>query len=78
MFWTTPIVYELRGVPERLQLLILMSPVSPFVDAYQEIFLYRSWPEATVWLMACAHAFGAFIVGALLFLAFEDRFTEQL
>jgi lipopolysaccharide transport system permease protein len=78
MFWTTPIVYELRTVPERLQLLILMSPVSPFVVAYQQIFLYRSWPEATVWLMACTHAFGAFIVGALLFLAFEDRFTEQL
>ena len=78
MFWTTPILYELRDVPERMQLLILMSPVSPFVVAYQQIFLYRSWPDATVWLMACAHAFGAFIVGALLFLAFEDRFTEQL
>jgi lipopolysaccharide transport system permease protein len=78
MFWTTPIVYELRDVPERIRLLILMSPVSPFVVAYQQIFSYRSWPEATVWLMACVHAFGAFIVGALLFLAFEDRFTEQL
>jgi ABC-2 type transport system permease protein len=78
MFWTTPIVYELRNVPERLQLLILMSPVSPFVVAYQQIFLYGSWPNATVWLMAIAHAFGAFMVGALLFLAFEDRFTEQL
>jgi lipopolysaccharide transport system permease protein len=78
MFWTTPIVYELRDVPERLQLLILMSPVSPFVVAYQQIFLYRSWPDATVWLVAVAHAFGAFMVGALLFFASEDRFTEQL
>ena len=40
MFWTTPIVYELRDVPERMQLLILMSPVSPFVVAYQQIFFY--------------------------------------
>ena len=55
-----------------------MSPVSPFVVAYQQIFLYRTWPDATVWLVAIAHAFGAFMVGALLFLAFEDRFTEQL
>ena len=55
-----------------------MSPVSPFVVAYQQIFFYRSWPDATVWLVAIAHAFGAFVVGALLFLAFEDRFTEQL
>ena len=78
LFWTTPIVYELRQVPERLQLLILLSPVSSFVVAYQQIFFYREWPAPTVWLMATAHALGAFVVGTLLFLAFEDRFTEQL
>ncbi len=78
LFWTTPIVYELRQVPERIQLLILLSPVSPFVVAYQQMFFYREWPDATVWLMASAHALGAFVVGTLLFLTFEDRFTEQL
>jgi homopolymeric O-antigen transport system permease protein len=78
MFWTTPIVYELHQVPERLRLLILLSPVSSFVVAYQQLFYYRTWPEPTVWLVASAHATGAFVIGALLFLAFEDRFTEQL
>jgi ABC-2 type transport system permease protein len=78
MFWTTPIVYELRQVPERLHLLILTSPVSPFVVAYQQIFYHRAWPDATVWLMASTHATGALVIGTALFLAFEDRFTEQL
>jgi lipopolysaccharide transport system permease protein len=78
LFWTTPIIYELRQVPERFRLLILLSPVSPFVVAYQQLFFYREWPDATVWLMASVHALGAFVVGALLFLAFEDGFTEQL
>ena len=78
LFWTTPIVYELRSVPERIQLPILLSPVSSFVVAYQQIFYYRVWPDATVWLIAGAHAVGAFVIGALLFLAFEHRFTEQL
>ena len=78
LFWTTPIVYELRQVPERFRLLILLSPVSPFVVAYQQIFFYREWPDATVWLVASVHALGAFVVGALLFLAFQDGFTEQL
>ena len=45
LFWTTPILYELRHVPERLQLLILLSPVSPFVVAYQQFFFYREWPD---------------------------------
>ena len=78
LFWTTPIVYELSQVPERIQLFILLSPVSPFVVAYQQMFFYRAWPDHAVWLAASAHAAGAFVIGALLFLAFEDRFTEQL
>ena len=78
MFWTTPIVYELRQVPERLRLLILMSPMSPFVVAYQRLFYYRQWPEPTLWLMAGIYAAGAFIIGATLVLAFQDRFAEQI
>ena len=65
-------------VPERFQMLILLSPVSSFVVAYQQLFFYREWPDATVWLVASAEALGAFVIGALLFLAFEDGFTEQL
>jgi homopolymeric O-antigen transport system permease protein len=78
MFWTTPIVYELRQVPERLRLLILMSPMSPFVVAYQRLFYYRQWPEPTLWLVAGIYAAGAFIIGATLILAFQDRFAEQI
>ena len=78
LFWMTPIVYELGQVPERFQLLILLSPVSPFVVAYQQMLLHRSWPEPTVWLMASVYAIGAFAIGALLFLALEDQFMEQL
>jgi ABC-type polysaccharide/polyol phosphate export permease len=52
--------------------------MSPFIVAYQQIFYFREWPDATVWLMAVAFAIGAFVVGALLFLAYEDGFTEQL
>ncbi len=78
LFWLTPIVYELDRVPERLRLLILLSPMSPFVVAYQKLFFFREWPEATVWLVAVTYAVGAFVVGVTLVLAFEDRFTEQL
>jgi lipopolysaccharide transport system permease protein len=78
VFWLTPIVYELGQVPERLRLLILLSPLSSFVVGYQKLFFFREWPEATVWVVASAYAIGSFVVGATLLLAFEDRFTEQL
>jgi len=78
MFWTTPILYELRQVPEGLRLVILLSPMSPFVVAYQRLFYDRVWPETTLWLVASAYAVGAFIVGTALILAFQDRFAEQV
>jgi len=78
LFWLTPIVYELDRVPERLRLLILLSPMSPFVVAYQKLLFFREWPEATVCLVAVIYAVGAFVAGVALVLAFEDRLTEQL
>ena len=78
LFWATPILYELRQVPEKLRLAILLSPMSSFVVAYQQLFFYREWPEPTVWVVASIYAAGAFIIGTMLILAFEDRFTEQV
>jgi ABC-type polysaccharide/polyol phosphate export permease len=78
LFWMTPIFYELDRVPERLRLLILLSPMSPFVVAYQKLFFFQEWPEPTVWLVAVTYAVVAFVAGVALVLAFEDRFTEQL
>lgn len=78
LFWLTPIVYEVRSIPERFRLLILMSPMSPFVVAYEQIFYYREAPDLTVWVIAVVYALGAFVAGALTFLAFEPQLTEQL
>jgi ABC-type polysaccharide/polyol phosphate export permease len=78
MFWLTPVVYELRSVPERFQLFILLSPVSPFVVAYQQLFFYREWPSGDVWLAATSYAVGAFVIGALVFLGFDDQLMEHV
>ena len=78
LFWTTPIIYEQAALPDWLRLPILLSPMSPFVVAYQKLFFYQEWPDTTVWLVATTYAIGAFVIGATLILVFEDRFTEYL
>lgn len=75
LFWTTPIVYEL---PARYRLVILASPLSPYVVAYKDMFFYHRWPEPIVWAFASAYAVIAFAVGAALLLKFEDRFAERV
>jgi ABC-type polysaccharide/polyol phosphate export permease len=76
MFWTTPVVYELRMVPEALRLPIMMSPMSPYVVAYQQLFFFRQAPNATVWFLATAYALVSLIAGAATFVAAQDRFAE--
>jgi ABC-type polysaccharide/polyol phosphate export permease len=78
LFWTTPVLYDLSQVPDRLQPLILLSPSSAFVVAYQRLFVGSAWPDASVWLVSSAYALGAFVAGTLMFLTFQERFTEQL
>lgn len=78
LFWTTPIVYELVQVPGRLRLLILLSPLSPFVTAYHQIFYYRAWPDALTWTIAVAYAGGALALGLWLIVRYEDRFAERV
>jgi len=78
LFWMTPILYDVEQVPERLRLVISLTPMSPFITAYHKLFFYREWPAGTVWLVAVAYALGAFIVGAMVFLAYEDRIMEQV
>jgi lipopolysaccharide transport system permease protein len=78
LFWTTPIVYAYQNVPEFLRLPVLLSPVSPFVVAYQDIFYYARTPAVPVWLVAFGYASAAFVLGASLFVTCEDQLAEHL
>ena len=78
LFWTTPIVYLLDQVGDRLRFVILLSPMSPFVAGYHKLFYYREWPDLTLWLMAITYGVGVFLVGVAIAVTFEDRLAEQL
>jgi ABC-type polysaccharide/polyol phosphate export permease len=77
-FWTTPILYRYEDVPELLRLPVLLSPLSPFVVAYQQIFFEGRQPDLPVWLAAFSYSAGMFILGASLFVTYEDHFAEQV
>jgi lipopolysaccharide transport system permease protein len=63
-FWFTPIVYPLSILPERIQHVIQLNPLTPLVVAYQGIFVSNRWPQWSTLLPAMFTA-TAFIVGAL-------------
>lgn len=78
LFWTTPIIYQLDHLSGRLRSLILMSPMSPYIGAYQDIFYFRQWPDAAIWMTAVGYAAGALVLGLWLIIRNEDTFAERI
>jgi ABC-type polysaccharide/polyol phosphate export permease len=78
LFWTTPIVYDIQRVPERLRLPVMLSPMSPFIVAYHQLFFFRQWPDATVWFLTTTYALMALVAGVAAFVTWQDRFADQI
>jgi ABC-type polysaccharide/polyol phosphate export permease len=78
LFWMTPIVYPLTQVPDWLRPVILISPMSPFVVAYQHIFYAGEWPALLTWIGALVYGLGTFVAGLWWFLSLEPQISEQL
>jgi ABC-2 type transport system permease protein len=79
MFWTTPIIYDYQTqVPKAWRWPVLLSPMSPFVLAYQDIFYYGRLPPPEVCTVAILYATVAFIGGFALFTRVQHEFVEQI
>jgi homopolymeric O-antigen transport system permease protein len=76
VFWSTPILYQYGTLPELVRLPVLLSPMSPFVIAWQQIFHDGRVPDLAVWLAATCYGIGMFVLGASMFVTSEDRFAE--
>ena len=55
-----------------------LSPMSPFVLAYQQIVYYGRVPDPAVCAVAAAYAAIAFVGGFALFTRLQHEFVEQI
>jgi lipopolysaccharide transport system permease protein len=78
MFWTTPIIYDYQAIPKAWRWPVLLSPMSPFVLAYQEMFYYGRVPDPEVCTVALLYAAVAFFGGFALFTRLQHEFVEQI
>jgi lipopolysaccharide transport system permease protein len=78
MFWTTPVIYDFTAIPRLWQWPVLLSPLSPFVLAYQQIFYYARMPDPQVCIVAALYATVAFFGGFALFTRVQHEFVEQI
>jgi ABC-2 type transport system permease protein len=78
MFWTTPIIYDFQTIPKSWRWPVLLSPMSPFVLAYQQIFYFGRVPDPEVCLVGTLYATVAFFGGLALFTRLQHEFVEQV
>ena len=78
LFWLTPIIYSLDVMPRGVRAALLLSPMSPFIVAYQQLFFDQRWPDPQLWALAAFFACTSMLIGATLFSSLEPRFGEQV
>ena len=78
LFWATPVVYETTQIPERVRTVILLTPLSPYVTAYHDVFYYRRWPAPETWALAAVYAAVSLTAGLWLMTRCEDQLTERI
>ena len=66
-FWLTPIVYPKEIVPEQMQIIIDLNPVTSLVAYYQQIMLHQQWPDLTLLLYPGGVALVLIVISLLVF-----------
>jgi lipopolysaccharide transport system permease protein len=77
-FYATPLFYRLEMVPERFRWMMLLNPMTWFLDLFRHVFYYQVFPPLKVILVAAALGVGSVVAGYLLFVRLARTFSKEL
>ncbi len=76
-FFTTPIIYALRSISPKFQLLIAINPMTGMVEGFRYALLGGSVAFGAIWVSLSVAAI-LFVVGAYLFTRMERTFADVI
>jgi len=76
-FYMTPILYSLDRVPEKVQPVMLINPMTSLIEAWRDLFLDNKLPSAGIW-PALVFTAVALVAGIIVFKTLEERFEDAL
>lgn len=77
-FWFTPIVYAVSMLPQDFQRFLPLNPMTAFVQAYQAMILYGTWPNLLNFKLHILGAFLSLICGYLVFHRLAEEMVDEL
>ena len=78
LFWLTPILYSLSQVPKKLQILIMLNPLTAFITSYQDIVYWGKLPNMSMVLSMLLWTIFSLSLGYLVFRHRQFSFAEEL
>lgn len=76
--YLTPIMYTVDMVPEKLRSVYYINPMTPVIQAYQEILYYEQIPQMKTLLLSGVFGVAILLIGALAFKHMERNFAEEM
>lgn len=78
LYFMTPIMYELSGMPERLQKALMLNPMTSFILLYRDVTYYGRGCDLRLYGFALIYSILICVIGYLVFIRLQRRFTEIL
>ncbi len=77
-FYATPIVYPLTMLPDWLQNILLLNPMTPLVQGFRNVIYYGTAPNWMELGIAAIEAAIIFTAGVFIFHKLEPGFAEEI
>lgn len=77
-FYATPIVYKLEQLPQNLQIIMKINPMTHIINAYRAIFYYQEMPDFKALGILFAISIILLVIGYMVFKKLQKGFAEEL
>ena len=78
LFYATPILYTVDMFPPKFQWILYLNPMTHLVDAYRDIFYYKTMPEVSSLIFIAIFALLVLGIGYIIFRKLEKGFAEEV
>lgn len=75
-FFLCPILYPVSSIPERFRFTLVLNPVAIYTTMYQDLFLYRQFPDLGLLGLSFAIGLLTLMIGSQVFNYYREEFAE--